>query len=169
MTTAHALLGELAHHQFLKEELRRRFPDEDEQALADTLEGESSLNECLAEVARSIADDAAMAQACKIREADLATRRKRHEDRVEAKRNLIAMVMDRAGLPRIVVADVTLSLSDAKTKVVVDDEANLPDVCLKEKTSYSPDKDAITEFLRSGPISGAHMSNGNRTLTVRTK
>lgn len=168
--TTRDVLGELAHHQTLAQMLRERFPDEDQQTLADTLEGMSDLNDMLAEVARSIADDKCDAEACKLRIADLQLRAKRHEDRAAAKREVIASVMERAGLRKIVAADVTISLGQGKPKLVITNEAQV----IAEGYGIQPDpvidKVTLRAALEAGnEILGATLGNAAPQLTIRTK
>lgn len=168
--TTRDVLGELAHHQTLVRMLRERFPDADEEAIADTLEGMSDLNDMLAEVARSIADDRADAEACKLRIADLQLRAKRHEDRAAAKREVIASVMERAGVRKITAPDVTLSLGQGKPKLVITNEAQV----IADGYGIQPDpvidKVTLRAALEAGnEVLGATLGNGGVVLTVRTK
>lgn len=170
MTTAYALVGELPHHLALVEDLRRRFPDADDDTIADTVAGMSDLEDMLAEVARSIADDKAAAAACQLRLDDMATRKKRHEDRAATKRDCIASVMDRAGLRKVSAPDVTLSLGRGKPKVIITDEAQV----IADGYGIQPDPviDRVTlrAALEAGnEVKGATLGNAAPVLTVRTK
>lgn len=169
MNTAHALQAELSHHQALVADLRRRFPDADEDTIADTVEGISNLDEALAEVARSVADDKAAAEACGLRIADLEIRKKRHLDRADTKRDAIANAMAAAGIKKVAAPDVTLSLSDGRPKVVVTNE----DQVIAEgygKTTVTVDRTALGDALKAGnEVLGATLSNSSPVLTVRTK
>lgn len=170
MTTTHALIGELPHHQALVADLRRRFPDADDDTIADTVAGMSDLEDMLAEVARSVADDEAAAAACKMRIDDMATRKKRHEDRAETKRDCIAKVMERAGLRKITAPDVTLSLGKGRAKVVITDESAV----LKDGYGITPpdviDKKALRVALEAGDkVEGATLGNSIPVLTMRLR
>ena len=50
---------ELANHEYLRQQLEKKFPDIDEETLLDTLEGITDLHEMIAEVVRSRQDDLA--------------------------------------------------------------------------------------------------------------
>ncbi len=55
-----AVAAELHQHLYLKERLAAEFPDLDDETLADTLDGETRLNEALAAVLRSREEDLAL-------------------------------------------------------------------------------------------------------------
>ncbi len=65
------ILRELAHHEFFRQQLAERFPDADEEILADTLEGLTDLNEMIVQVTRSYLDDKSMVQALRARIDDM--------------------------------------------------------------------------------------------------
>lgn len=164
----------LAHHLYLREMLLVQCPElaEDEQTLADTLEGISSIDEALAAVARSIEDDEALADGCKKRMVELAERAARFSQRIETKRRLIAETMERAGLAKVTLHDMTLSLSHPAPKVIITDESRLPAhvMVAPEPPAPKPDRKAIAGLLKSGvAVPGAELSNGGISLTVRRK
>lgn len=170
MTTAHALQGALSHHQMLVEELRRRFPEADSDTIADTVAGISDLEEALAEVARSAAEDRAMGDVCQRRVDDLQAREKRHYDRAEAKREAIANAMAAAGLKKVVAADVTLSLGAGRLKVLVTNEAQVIAEGYGKQPPAVVDKTALREALVAGnEVMGATLSNAEPVLTVRVR
>ena len=68
------LLHELAHHQYLPEQLAAQFPDTDEETLLDTLEGITDLNEMIASVVRSRLDDLALHAALRARMSNMQER-----------------------------------------------------------------------------------------------
>jgi hypothetical protein len=47
------IVQELSHHEYLRCQLRREFPEADEETLNDTLEGMTNLPEMLGAVSRS--------------------------------------------------------------------------------------------------------------------
>ena len=169
--STHHLLAELTHHEFLRQQLEIAFPDADEETILGTLSGETDLNELIAAVLRSRADDLALAKALIGRMSDMKERLDRLEHRAEKKREVCTKVMDRAGIRKITEADMTISLTRMADKVqlLVPPDA-LPPEYQRVKTTVDADKVKIGEALRSGQsLNFALLSNGGVTLTVRTK
>lgn len=171
---AHHLAAALAHREYLKEQLLLRFPElrEDEQALADTLDGESNLDQMLVEVMRSTEDDAMLIAGIKERLAELGERKGRLEHRVKAKREVVCLTMDKASLGKIEAPEFTLSVRRNPPSVVITDQALLPAEYLRtpEPPAPEPDKAKIAEALKANTsIPGAVLSNGGVGLSVRKK
>jgi hypothetical protein len=62
----------------------------------------------------------------------------------------------------------TLSIRAGTPRVIITDEARLPEDCIRIKRE--PDKVAIKEHLARGePVAGAEMSNREEVLAVRIK
>ncbi len=160
---------QLAHHEYLREQLAERFPDADEETLRDTLEGMTDLTDMLAELIRSSLDDKAFATALKQREADMKERRERFEARAQKKRNLVWDIMERADIKKITVPDMTASLRASRPSVAIADESVIP-----SKYWFKPeprlDRVAINTALSAGiDVPGACLTNSPPTLSVRTK
>jgi len=152
--------------------LRLRYPniwdEDDEVLLADSLEGETHLHEFLAVVVARMCDADAFAVGLNAMLNDLKERRDRFNDRYEAMRTLAFKVMTAADVRKLELAQATLSIRAGQPKVIVTDEAALPENCIRIKRE--PDKIAIKEHLARGePISGAELSNAEPTLAVRVK
>lgn len=169
---AHALKVEESKYLRLKDELLSRYPElvEDEQALMDTLEGESDLSEMIAAVMRTRAERLALADALKARMAEMKQRHDRLTDGAEKLREVCAEVMGRAGVKKITVDDMTLSLQAGRAKVIITDPEALPDDMTRTKITVEPDKTKIGAALAEGlAVPGAVMSNAAPVLTCRTK
>lgn len=152
--------------------LRDQFPEvfegDDDQFLADVLEGESSFHEVMGKLVRHRSYDRALADGVKSAIADLAERRKRFETRAEKASDLMAMLMAEAGVKSLVLPDGTVSLRDGVPKVTITDETAIPKDY--QKITVAPDKTAIKEALKAGKaVPGAELSNGAQTISVRTK
>lgn len=172
--SAHALTNALVHREYLKEQLLARFPDlaEDEQALLDTLDGESDLKELLVQVMRSTEDDAILIAGIKERMAELKERSERLARRVESKREAVCLTMDKASIGKIEAPEFTLSLRRSPPSVVITDETLIPANYKRtpEPPKPEPDKKLIAEALKANKeIPGAMLSNGDIGLTVRKK
>lgn len=155
-------------HQKLKEELLVAFPElaDDEQALADTLEGESDLTDKLTEIIISAIEDDADAEKNKA----LA---KRYQDRAgcctarsQKKRDIVLLVMGDASIKKIPSPYCTISRCAGTPGVQVIDEALIPKEFLRIKSS--PDLKAIKEALKeAGSVPGCTLKNASETLSVR--
>ena len=63
--------------------------------------------------------------------------------------------------------EATYSMRNVPPSVVITDEDALPDAACKFKRE--PDRTAIKDMLQIGPVEGACMSNGGKTLSIRIK
>jgi len=163
------LLHGLAEYQYLRERLKTVFPEVDEDALYDTLEGLSTLPEALASVVRSYLDDLDLAAALGMRISDMQERLSRFEQRADKKREVVASVMERANIKKLAQPDFTVSLRAMPPSVVVVDEAQIPQDYWKPQAPRL-DRQGISAVLKSGyAIPGAALSNPQMTISVRTK
>jgi hypothetical protein len=153
------------------ENLKYQFPAlvEDEDSWQASLESETSLHDFLANIVCQIDDCKALVVGTKDRFEELKARKERFERRIEALRELALKTMSAAEVARVELPIATLSLRAVPPSVVIMDEAALPDdVCRFER---KPDKAKIKELLSnpSCSITGAAMSNGNVTVSIRIK
>lgn len=155
----------------LREQLLATYPGlaEDDQALADTIEGETDFNALVVALIDSAEDDKAMALAIGSRIADLQARQSRIDARVEKKRSVVAAAMEAAGVRKIEEAAFTISLRNNPGKLIVTDEAAIPTEYWREKITRSIDKKSLADALAAGSVPGADLSNGSVSLTIRTK
>jgi hypothetical protein len=179
--TAYALQGVVSAAMQTLEMLRTEHGQviaDDAELLASLAEENVPVAHILTLLVRSSQDDKAIGAALDARIADMRQRRERFKRGEEAKRSLIAQVMDAVGLKSVKEPEFTLSLSAGKPKVIITDEAALPDDMVKIETVRTPDKAAILKaLLGTGQpdvefaevIPGAVLSNGGSVLTVRSK
>ena len=169
MNSQYKLGQQLAHHEYLREQLAERFPDADEETLCDTLEGMTDLTDMLAELIRSSLDDKALVTALKQREADMKERRERFEARAQKKRDLVWSMMERADIKKIAAPDFTAGLRAGKPKVLVAIESELPGYYWLPQDPKL-DRNALYRDLVAGAdVPGAVLANAPPTLSVRTK
>ncbi|MBO6668030.1 siphovirus Gp157 family protein [Parvibaculum sp.] len=162
-----ALAAEFHAHNFLKERLTADFPDLDDETLADTLEGETGLNEALAAIVRSREEDLGLITGLKSRLEALKARLERFQDRADRKRRLVTDVMARAEIKRITEPDFTVSLRTSPAAVVVEDEALIPEDYWKPQAPKL-DRLALGEALKSGQtIQGASLGEPKPSITIR--
>lgn len=139
---------------------------EDAQAIADTVEGESWPLQVKAQnVAYAIRNLEASAEAIKQAEQQMAERRKRIEKRAEAIRNYLKNCMELAGVQKIDCPHFTLSIAKNPASVEIYEEALIPVNLMKmpEPPPPAPDKAAIKLALRDGVnVPGARLTHGTR-------
>jgi hypothetical protein len=140
----------------------------DEDLTLDMIEGETRLIDMIDALMSARAEDAAMAQALKAHQDDLAARKKRFEARADARKKLAQIALTEAGIRKLERPAYTASLSATPASVVITDDSALPDELCRIKRE--PDKTAIKKALQAGDeVRGASLSNGGETLTIRVK
>ena len=160
---------QLSNHQYLRQKLEEQFPDIDEETLLDTLEGITSLHEMIAEVVRSRQDDLAFISAVRGRISDMQERLARFDQRAEKKKEIVASVLERAGIRKITEADFTLSLRSTNPPLVVIEEKDIPNAYWKPQPAKL-DRQGLLSALKAGlEVSGVTLGNGGVTISVRTK
>jgi len=144
---------------------------EDDDALADLIEGETDALEAASRLLRWMGERQANSAALKAYEADLAGRRKRLDDGVATARAALSRFMEEVGLTKLERPEATLSVREAGPSVVYaidfDPEA-LPEELRRWKCEA--DKHAAKAALEAGEeVPGARLTNGGSVLTVRVK
>ena len=142
---------------------------EDDEAITDTIEGECDLPEQIAKLARDVEQDEAFAEAIgaiiKVKQA----RKSRLEARAMKGRALILWALAEAGYRKkhpLTLPDMTLSLSDGKAPLIIDEGAELPKAY--QRVKIEPDKAYIRQTLESGvKLDFARLGNASQTLSIR--
>ena len=168
MSPAPNLVTAIAQHERLRTELLERFPElqEDDDALGDTLYGESDLTDTIAQIIRSALEDERLAESVSEHLAKLRVRKDRLEGRATRKRALALYAMQEGSLPKITQSDFSAHIGRSRGKVIITDEENLALEFIRLKRE--PDKKAIGEALRNGDtVDGATLSNPEPILTVK--
>jgi hypothetical protein len=166
---SYPVLRELSNHRYLRERLEAEFPEADEEALLDTLEGMTKLTDMLAEVLRSCLEDQSFVAALKARVVDMQARLSRFEERVRKKRELVAAVMENAGLKKLLEPDFTVSLRPARAPLVIIDGESVPGDFWKPQPAKLDRQGLIAALGAGRDIPGALLGNPSMTLSVRTK
>jgi hypothetical protein len=165
----HSLPLALIVHEHFRALLQEQFPDIDDEALRDTLEGISDLPEMVATVLRSHLDDLALATALRSRLVDMQERLSRIEGHAEKKRILVASVMERADLLKLTEPEFTVSLRPTPQPLVVTAESDIPATYWKPQPPKL-DRSALLAALKAGEcVQGASLGNGGVTIAVRTR
>ena len=160
---------EFQYHTYIRERIKTEFPDVDEETLADTLEGLTSLNDMLAAIIRSQQEDRVLAQALRARIADMQERQGRIEARADKKRELAASVMERAQVVKLTEPDFTASLRQAPRKLVVVNEVEIPMDYWRPQPPKLDRQLLIQDLKEDKVIPGAQLDNGGMSLAVRVK
>lgn len=150
--------------------LRAAWPDVfgDDDTWAISVESQTDLHEFLREIERKREDAEALETALKLTMDNLRERRERFERREKAMRALMFSAMQWADLTRVELAEATLSIRNGQPKVLITDEAAIPDEFMRIKKE--PDKTLIKTALNNfEDVPGATMSNVEPVLAVRVK
>jgi len=139
---------------------------EDEQAIADTLEAESYPLELKAQnVAYAIKNLEAMADAIKNAEKEMADRRKSIEKRAASLREYTKTCMEIAGVQKIECPHFALSIKKNPGSVEIFEPSLIPASFMRQPEPPPPaaDKKAIAEAIKAGQeVPGAMLAQGTR-------
>jgi chromosome segregation ATPase len=142
---------------------------DDEQAVADAVEGETNLLEAIGQAVARIAELEAHGKGIALHITNMKTRQERLETRAENLRQAIINAMEACGLKKVERDIATLSLRPSPPKVIITSEADVPSAFWKEPDPVL-DKRAILEALKANQaVSGAVLSNGSTSLSIRLK
>ncbi len=162
------LAADVANLEALFADMLAAYPEleADEELRADMLEGETSFHAVLTRLVNGERDADSLAKAVAGRISDLQARKSRAERRKEAMRSLMFKLLKAAGVPRVPLAEATISIGKKAASVEIVDEALLPKAYVRVSTS--PDKTAIKEALQAGAsVPGAKMGEAGEQLSVR--
>jgi len=170
-----ALSAEIRSYTELREWLKNEYSlSDDDQALNDTLEGATCLNEMISALAREAEEREAMADAVKVIIAKNQARRSRHLAAVEAIRSRIVNAMQDAGLKKVPAVDVNVSVRPGKPRLQITDEASIPDRFADYAMVRSIRMDALKravlpdgDEVQGEIIEGVVVTNGAPVLTIR--
>jgi hypothetical protein len=153
----------------LRERLKTEFGlDDGDEALETTIEGETDLPEQIARLARAALRSEAYAEGMKALIRENAERKARLETRAAKLRGVIAWAMSDSGMTKLPLPDMSLSLSQGKPPLIVDEGAVIPDELCRIKRE--PDKTAIRSALDRGDnLAFARIGNAGQVLTIRNR
>lgn len=159
----------VAEYQRVRESLLATFPElaEDDETLADTIDGETGLLDAIADLIRYAREDEAVEEALDKIIAEMRERKARIGQRAVKRREGALALMQAAGIAKLERPDFTATVAAGRPKVVITDEAVLPQAMFRIKRE--PDKALIMASLKAGPVEGAALSNAEPVLTVRTR
>lgn len=163
----HRMLREIKAAEAIKAGLLAVTDDED--AIRDTIEGETNLHEMVRGMLLSIEDDQLMVDGASARITDLQERKRRFEERIDSKRSLIEQAMLVGEIDKFEMDLATISLRATPQKAIVAEESEIPSEFFAPQPPKLDTK-KLTAALKEGQaIPGASLSNGGRTISIRRK
>lgn len=145
--------------------------DENDEAVLDTVEGQSVLSDLILIAIREVRRREAMADAMGQIIIDNKERCARHERAAAAIRAAVASAMQEAGLRKVEGADLTITTREIAPKPMIVDETQLPEWAKEYKAV--PNRAAIKAVFEqsSGRFEcpGVAIANGGISITVRSK
>lgn len=140
----------------------------DDELLADTIEGETSLFEVIDSLLLRMADSRVQIDGAAVVIGDLESRQARFKARLDTDRAMIEQAMMIAELTTVERPVATLSLANRPPKVMIETEADIPAEFWKA-AEPTLDRKALLAALKERSIPGATLSNQAPSLTVRTR
>ena len=164
------LAMEMSKFRLLKERLMQiYFLDDDEETLADTLEGITNLHEMLSAIIRSALMDESLQEGLRSRLEEMKQRLARFEERGTKKRQVALEVMTEIGLKKLEQPDFTASTRSGSPSLVVVAEEIIPEAFWVPQPAKLDRQSLLAELRRGRDIPGAQLGNPKPTLAVRTK
>lgn len=158
----------LENDRSLKAQLLALYPElaEDEQALIDSLDGISDLDEQIIAAMRAALEREAYAEGLAGLIKQMGERKKRLTDGADNIRAAVLHTMLEAGRSKIAAADMTLATNPGRDGVQIIDEREVPDLYVV--ITRKPDMKAINAAAKEGVnIPGTASRNPRPFLTVR--
>jgi hypothetical protein len=160
---------ETSKYQLLKQRLLTNYPEADDETLADTLEGITSLHEMIAAIIRSALVDEALQAGLRTLLDEMRQRLSRLAQRGLKKRQLALEAMNEAELKKLEQPDFTASARLGAPPLLVTSEQAIPEAYWLPQPPKL-DRQTLTSDLRRGDqVPGACLGNAAPILTVRTK
>jgi hypothetical protein len=136
-----------------------------EEVWRDTLEGlEGEFNDKAIAVAKFIGNMSAEIDAMKEAERRMRARRETAERQHERLRAYLKDAMEKTGIDKISCPYFVLSLAKCPPSVEIVDISQIPNLFIRTKTIYEPDKDAIK---KAGGCPGAVVVTDKKRLSIR--
>lgn len=168
MTVVYSLRSEGVKHAELRRQIAEAFGlDDEDQALKDTLEGESNFPDLCALALREAKAREAMAEGLQGLIDKMRERKARLEHSAKQIRAVVAEAMLNAGEKKLPLPDMTVSVRMGKPRFIIDETA-LPDRYKLAVVTMKPNKDAIQADVDNGIVpDGVQIANAQPVLTVR--
>lgn len=137
--------------------------------IADTLEGiEGELGDKLDAIMHHVRNIEGQAKTLDEESKRLSDRKKSFENQAKNLKEYALNCLLASGLDKLKTTKNTFTARAGVVRVIIDNEALLPDELVDVQTITAPDKKGIKEALENGiEIPGAHLEVGDRSLMVR--
>lgn len=168
--TEHALRRQTEAARDLLANLSAEGVSDDEELVADVIEGETGIHEAIGAALDEIDEAEILIEGGKVKAAKLQSRIATEERRIERIRAAIERAMVTLDLPTIRLPTATISIAKRKPGLVVGDESAIPSRFWVQPDPPAPrlDKKALLAALNDNEaIPGASLDNGSVSLTVR--
>lgn len=139
---------------------------DDEQAMADAVEGETNLREAIARAVERLGDIEAYTEAISARQKDLAERKSRLDRQGAMIRAALASAIASVDWKRVELPEATLTLKAGPPSVIVTEEADIPADFWKSQPPKL-DRKSLFDALKERAVPGATLSNGGTSLQIR--
>jgi hypothetical protein len=155
-------------HREIAERIREMFPAEDDETLADTIEGESDLPAAIISVLRAAIEREVTAKALADLIDTMVGRKRRFEEGARNLRGAALHTMEEVGLRKLAAPDMTVSVGTTRPKVLIVDDAAVPDdLC---KITRAPSRTEIAKALAEGrDVPGVTLGNPETHLTIHRR
>ena len=164
------LAMEISKCRLLKEQLMQIYRlDDDDETLADTLEGITNLHEMIAAIIRSALVDESLQAGLRSRLEDMKHRLARFEERGNKKRQLALEAMSEVGLKKLKQPDFTASIRAGVASLVVVSDDLIPEPYWMPQPPKLDRQSLLADLKRGRDIPGAQLGNPKPTFAVRTK
>jgi hypothetical protein len=156
-------------HREIVERVREMFPEEtDETALADTIEGESDLPAAIISVLRAAIEREVTAEALADLIDTMTARKRRFTEGARNLRGAALHTMEEVGLRKLAAPDMTVSVGTTKPRVLITDEAAVPDEFVR--ITRTPSKTDIAKAMMEGrEVPGVTLGNPETHLTIHRR
>lgn len=168
MDVQHELSKEAAAARALLLSCKEALGDDD-QAIADTIEGETNLVDVIGAAVARLNEITAHINGLEAYMLFIRMRNDRFEAQTERIRQAIANAMDAGGLKKVELPHATISLRAAAEKLGAVNEADIPARFFVDQAP-TLDRRALLAALKAGTlVPGASLANGTPSLSVRVK
>ena len=160
---------ESSKYQLLKQRLLADYPQADEEALNDTLEGITDLHEMIATLIRSALVDEALQAGLRTRLEEMRQRLARLEERGAKKRQLALDALCEVGLKKLEQPDFTVSTRAGLPPLVIIADDDVPEPYWVPQPPKLDRQSLLADLKRGAVIPGVQFGNPKPCLAVRTK
>ena len=156
-------------YRTIRDRIRAKDPQIDEQTLADTVEGLTDLHDIVAAIFRAALADEALATGLKGRIAEMQDRYDRLQECAANRRQIAKGVMAELDIKKITAADFTVSVRPGMPALLVLDEAAVPSIYWQPRDPRLDRQGLLNDLKDGADIKGVALSNPEPVLSVRTK